>query len=104
MQWNMILGGTLLNVGQGIDFDLGIPGLGLETRGAVNVDIGWSLNFGFGVDLHQGFYIDISHQNELVLNVDVTLPGGGLTGRLSFMQIDADDHGGSHLGATFASM
>ena len=49
----------------------------------------------------QGFYLDVSDSNELELNVDVTLPGAGLTGRLAFLQLDADNNGNTHLGATF---
>ena len=99
MQWNLELGGTLVNAGAGIGFDIGIPGLGLETRGAVNAEIDWKLDFGFGVDMHQGFYLDVSNKNELELNVNVTLPDAGLTGRLAFLQLDANDKG-SHLSAT----
>ncbi|MCX7893546.1 MAG: PA14 domain-containing protein, partial [Burkholderiales bacterium] len=101
MQWNLRLGGSLVNAGAGIDFDIGLPGLGLETRGGVQLDLDWELAFGFGVDLKQGFYLDVSDANELEVNLDVTLPGAGLTGRLGFLQINADDNG-SHLGATFA--
>ena len=101
MEWFIELGGTLLDAGTGIDFDIGIPGLGLETRGAVNATIDWQLDFGFGVDMQQGFFIDVSDTNELELNVDVTLPGAGLTGRLAFLQLEADDKGDTHLGATF---
>ena len=102
MQWNLLLGGALTDAGTGIDFDLGIPGLGLETRGSMEVDIEWDLSFGFGVDPDQGFYLDISDVNELEVIADVTLPGAGLTGRLAFLQLDADDNGGTHLGATIA--
>lgn len=102
MQWNLKLGGTLLDAGTGIDFDLGIPGLGLETRGAVHVDIGWDVDLGFGIGGGKGFYLDLSDPDELRLDADVTLPGAGLTGRLAFLQLDADDNGNTHLGATVA--
>ncbi|HEX7094535.1 MAG TPA: hypothetical protein VF183_01540, partial [Acidimicrobiales bacterium] len=101
MEWLIELGGTLLDAGTGIGFDIGIPGLGLETRGAVNATIDWKLDFGFGVDMQRGFFIDVADTNELELNVDVTLPGAGLTGRLAFLQLEADDKGDTHLGATF---
>src|SRR6185369_1074949 len=100
MQWNLKLGHKLVDVGAGIDFDLGVPGLGLETRGGIDLDIDWELDFGFGVDLRQGFYLDISSPDELKVNVDVTLPDAGLTGRLAFLQFDADDKGDTHLGLT----
>ncbi|HXV74786.1 MAG TPA: hypothetical protein VD788_00590, partial [Candidatus Polarisedimenticolaceae bacterium] len=102
MQWNLVLGGTLLDAGAGLDFDIGIPGLGLETRGEINVAVDWELALGFGVGISRGgFYIDTSDVNELELNVDVTLPDAGLTGRLLFLQLDADNNGPTGLGATF---
>ena len=101
MEWKIELGGSLVNAGAGINFDIGVPGLGLETRGAVQANIDWQLDFGFGVDMQRGFFIDVADTNELEVNVDVTLPGAGLTGRLGFLQVDADDKGNTHLGLTF---
>ena len=103
MQWNLKLGGDLVNAGAGIDFDLGIPGLGLRDsrRGAGRCRRGKP-----GLRLRhrrgQGFYLDLSDADELRLDADVTLPGAGLTGRLAFLQLDADDNGDTGLGATIA--
>ncbi|HXW10644.1 MAG TPA: hypothetical protein VD737_08520, partial [Steroidobacteraceae bacterium] len=102
MQWNMRLGSTLLNAGEGLDFDIGIPGLGLETRGRIEVEIDWELALGFGVGISRGgFYIDTSDLNEFEVEAEVTLPDAGLTGRLLFLQLDADNNGNTGLGATF---
>ncbi|MBK8018849.1 MAG: hypothetical protein IPK20_20530 [Betaproteobacteria bacterium] len=103
MQWNLRLGGQLVDVGTGIDFDLGLPGLGLETRGEVKVDIGWSVDFGFGIGGGQGFYLDLSDDDELALEVDVKLPGAGITGTLGFLQFEANDKGGTGLGASIVA-
>ena len=101
MQWNVKLGSTIVDAGAGLDFQLGIPGLGFETRGAINVEVAWDLDLGFGVGISRGgFYIDVSDTNELEVNLDVTLPGAGLTGKLAFLQLDADNNGNTHLGAT----
>ncbi|MBI84895.1 MAG: hypothetical protein CMJ81_17005, partial [Planctomycetaceae bacterium] len=103
MQWNMKLGSTLVDAGAGLDFDMGIPGLGFETRGEIDVQVDWELDMGFGVGISRGgFYLDISDTNELEINVDVTLPNAGLTGTLAFLQIDADNNGATGLGAIFA--
>ena len=88
MQWNMVLGQNL-NLGTGIGLDLGIPGLGLETKGDVNIDLGWQLDFGFGISFEDAFYLDISDDSELEVNLDVALPDFGLTGKLGFLQLDA---------------
>lgn len=87
MQWNMELGQEL-ELGTGIDLDLGIPGLGLETRGDVNLELGWNLGFGFGISFEEAFYLDISDDSELEVGLDVTLPDFGLTGELAFLQLD----------------
>ena len=107
IKWNFKLGGNLLNVGAGIGFDIGIPGLGLETEGDIKLDISWELALGFGITGTDGFYLDISDDSELELNVDVTVPGASITGTLGFLQLTAtddttDDDGlFTHLGATF---
>ena len=102
MQWNLKLGSTLVDAGAGLDFELGIPGLGFETRGDINVTVAWELAFGFGIGINRGgFYIDVADVNELELDVKVDLPDVGLTGRLGFLQFDADDRGNTGLCATF---
>jgi len=102
MQWDIQLGGNAVSAGTGIDFDLGIPGLGLETRGAVEVSVDWEVNFGFGIGGGKGFYLNLSNPDELRLDIDVTLPGGGITGTLGILQIDAADNGNTGLGASIA--
>ena len=91
MQWNLKLGGVLIDVGVGLNFDLGVPGLGFETRGSLDITGDWQFDLGFGVGLSRGgFYIDVSDTNELEVNLDVDLTGAGLTGKLAFLQLDAD--------------
>lgn len=88
MQWNMKLG-QLLEFDSGIGLDLGIPGLSLQTTGDVNVDLGWGLDFGFGISFEEAFYLDISDTSELQVALDVSLPDFGLSGQLAFLQLDA---------------
>ncbi|MBL8385220.1 MAG: exo-alpha-sialidase, partial [Burkholderiales bacterium] len=108
MQWNLKLGGVLVDAGVGLEFDLGVPGLGFETRGSLDITGDWQFDLGFGVGISRGgFYIDVSDTNELEVNLDVDLTGAGLTGKLAFLQLDADtnvDGDGNPLtglGATF---
>jgi Ca2+-binding RTX toxin-like protein len=88
------LGGTY-QVGAGIDFDLGLPGVGLELEGGVEATLDWSLDITVGVDRSNGFYVDTTDVNELEMGVLVTLPQAELTGRLGLMQITATDQGSS---------
>ncbi|MDX1431795.1 MAG: LEPR-XLL domain-containing protein, partial [Gammaproteobacteria bacterium] len=101
LQWNMLLGQTLTGLGTGIGFDIGLPGLGLETEGELDIELGWELDFGFGLNRDDGFYLDISDPSELEVFVDVTVPGAAITGRLGILQIEAFDNGDTHLAATF---
>ena len=98
-----------MDAGAGIGFDLGIPGLGLKTEGDVHVDVNWQLDLGFGLNFADGFYFNVADQSELELNVDVTVPGIGITGTLGFLQVTAVEDVDptapdpvTHLGATFA--
>ncbi|NOQ51065.1 MAG: hypothetical protein GQ578_02440, partial [Desulfuromonadaceae bacterium] len=88
MQWNVLLGQNL-DLGTGIGFDLGIPGLGLATEGDINLNLGWELAFGFGISFEEAFYLDVSDDSELEVALEVTLPDFGLSGQLAFLQLDA---------------
>jgi Ca2+-binding RTX toxin-like protein len=101
IQWNLRIGGPIVNASAGIGFDLGIPGIGLEAEGDIDLQIDWELAFGFGLSLTDGFYIDISDTSELQLDIEVTLPDAALTGRLAFLQVRAEDDG-TRLGLGFA--
>jgi Ca2+-binding RTX toxin-like protein len=107
--WDFKLGGSLLDVGAGIGFDIGIPGLGLKTTGDIHLDIDWELALGFGINFTDGFYFDIADDSELELNANVTVPGLGITGTLGFLQVHAEEDVDptepdpvTHLGASFA--
>src|SRR5262249_38441840 len=107
LNWNFKLGRPPTNVGAGIGFDVGIPGLRLETTGAVNLQVGWEFDFGFGINASDGFFLDVSSPSDLRLDVDVTTPGAGIKGTLGFLQLSAKDDTtdgdglSTHLGATF---
>lgn len=45
--------GTNPNIG----FDLGLPGLGLQSTGAINLGFSWEVNIGFGVSKDHGFFL-----------------------------------------------
>ncbi|MHC4088881.1 MAG: hypothetical protein ACYSVY_01125, partial [Planctomycetota bacterium] len=118
MEWEMTLGGTPVNAGADIGFDIGIPGLGLKTEGDIEMTLDWEMDFGFGLSLEEGFYFILNAPDnqgnagepELRVDAKVTLPGGGITGTLGFLQLtarnkDVDDKpkdDDTHLGAKFA--
>jgi Ca2+-binding RTX toxin-like protein len=110
IEWDLNLGSDLVDKPFDIGFDLGIPGLGLETEGDLNILIDWALDLSFGLDFKDGFYIKTDDADELLFNVEVTLPDAGITGTLGFLaltgentELDFGEFGDKEtaLGATF---
>jgi len=107
VQWDFTIGGTA-GIGTEVDFDFGVPGLGIEAEGGIGMAFDWDLDLGFGLSLAEGFYLNIADPNELAINVEVTLPSS-LTGRLAFLQLAAveqnvigtDADGNTRLGLAF---
>ncbi|NOS70945.1 MAG: LEPR-XLL domain-containing protein [Verrucomicrobia bacterium] len=74
-----------------INFDIGIPGLGLEVNGNVKVQVGFDLKLYFGLSASDGFYFDASDAEELRVDFKVTIPGLNAKGSLLFLQLDVGD-------------
>ena len=76
VQWDMSIGG-IAGVGTTVDFDFGIPGLGIEAEGGIGLAFDWDLDFGFGLSLDEGFYLNVEDDN-----VSGSSGGGGSFGQL----------------------
>ncbi|MEP5567020.1 MAG: LEPR-XLL domain-containing protein, partial [Halioglobus sp.] len=107
IQWNLELSDEY-TISEGIDLDLGIPGLGLETEGDVSLTIDWGLNLALGLDFVNGAYLDFGTEEEgegdLRFGVMVGLPTS-IKGSLGFLQLTAEEKDGgpvSGLTADFA--
>ncbi len=77
-----------------IDFDIGIPGFGLEVDGNVSLSIGFDFKLGFGVSLEEGFFFNSSlptEDPELVIEFLAEIPGLHAGGELLFLQLDVMD-------------
>ena len=92
--------GDTYTVAADIDFDLGLPTLGLDLDGGVEASLQWAIDLGVGINPTDGFFVDTSDVNELELGVEVTLPDAELTGSLGLFQITVADQG-SILNANF---
>src|SRR5262249_28214202 len=57
VEFNLDLGQNLALLNAPIDFDLGLPRLGLTVSGGVQLQLGWDWKLSFGVDRNVGFYI-----------------------------------------------
>ena len=104
IQWNVPLGTTIANVDAPIGFDLGLPGLGLEADGDLKIKLDWTFDFAFGLDLENGFYLDVSDTTptgalagfdpgKLNLGFEISLPDASLTGKLLFLKLVLADDG-----------
>ncbi len=97
IEWDFTLGG-MYNLGPNVNFDLGLPGLGLSMDGTINVNLDWTLHLGIGFDFEDGFYLVIGNPTnpndtswkdlDVSLGVDFS-DGFVLTGKLGFLQLDA---------------
>ncbi len=77
-----------------IDFDIGVPGFGLEVDGNVVLGIGFDLRLVFGFNKTDGFYLGTQggmENPELVLEFSATIPGLHAAGELFFLQLDVMD-------------
>ena len=94
IEWDFTLGGEY-NLGPNIDFDLGLPGLGLSMDGTLDVTLPWELHVGFGFNFNDGFYVVIGDpqnpdQADLDVGLTVSLSDNAtLTGELGFLQLQA---------------
>ncbi|MEH6588207.1 MAG: LEPR-XLL domain-containing protein [Halioglobus sp.] len=90
IEWQVVLADDYM-LDAGIDLDLGIPGLGLETTGAVELDVDWVLDLTFGLSQKEGAYLDLAG-DELTLGIDARLADGtSVAGTLGFLQFTASE-------------
>jgi Ca2+-binding RTX toxin-like protein len=74
------------------DFELGIANLGFDVDIPVDVNLTWEFDLCFGVNLSEGAYIDVSDSNELLLDLEITLPEDGI-GTLGYLKVNVTDPG-----------
>ncbi|MDC0934714.1 DUF4347 domain-containing protein, partial [Pirellulales bacterium] len=90
----------LVQASVGIDFAAAIPGLGVSidnpnTGEAAEIDltIGYSFSFGFGLSFDDGFYFDVSSANELEFDVAANLGNGfEAKAQIGFLELDVIDN------------
>jgi hypothetical protein len=84
IQFDIHLAQDLLEVDAPVDFELGIPGLGLEVDGDVKLMAGFDFVFGVGVSVDHGVYFDTSDPSELQIFAEASIPGLSAVGELGF--------------------
>ncbi|MBA2708276.1 MAG: hypothetical protein H0U59_10795, partial [Gemmatimonadaceae bacterium] len=85
---------------QRINFDVGLPGLGLSAKGQVDVDMGFSFDVGLGLDKTRGVYFRTDTVDELKLDFNVNVANfDAAASFLGLVKIKAEDRG-----STFGGM
>jgi len=93
VQFDMVLAEAVQLLKADLDFDIGLPALGLDLDGAVAFGAGFRWELGFGVSKKDGVYLDTTASDDAELTVDfgATLPNFQAVGRLGFLQLSAKD-------------
>lgn len=94
-EWYFRLGKSF-TLGKNLGVDLGLPGLGLETSGGMDLVFDWTFEFGFGVSATEGFYFILGDGNELDVTASVEFKDKtGLLGKLAglglLLELDSND-------------
>ena len=100
VQWNFEVGDTY-SPSLDFPFNIGFPGLGLNMKGGLGVELSWNFGLGLGISTEDGPFINIDRRNasddpipELSLSVDAGFqPGSELVGTLGFLQFSAAGSG-----------
>jgi hypothetical protein len=92
VQFNVHLHQNLAITQVPINFNLGLPALGLSVNSNIQVEVGWDFDLRFGVNTNYGFYFDTSMRNPLHVDLRVTTPGLQAIGRLAFLQLNVHDN------------
>jgi len=85
------IGRSYTLVDEPVDFDLGIPALGLDVDGDLELKLGFQWNVAMGIDRDLGFYLDTSQIDELTVYLQAGISDLHAEGRLWFFQLDVTD-------------
>lgn len=85
------LGQDLTVLNTPIDFDIGLPGLGLDVEGDLEILVGYEWNLAFGISNRYGFYLLTEEEDEIEIDLEIRTPDLTARGELAFLQIDVTD-------------
>lgn len=94
IQIDVKLGKSMTPVDIPVGFDIGLPLLGMQVDGNVQLSTGFSIDLGVGISKTKGVYLDTTRTNELSVSIEARLPGLSATGTLGFLQLQVKDRAG----------
>jgi hypothetical protein len=92
IHYGMLLGASPVLARWEGDADLDLPGLDFKVQGNVLIELPWQLRLGFGISDAVGFYIDTALQNELSVQLKMTIADASLEGKIGFLRLRAKDN------------
>jgi len=106
LEWSMWLGQEYTLADVPVDFDIGIPALGLDVDANVRLELGFVWKLAFGINRTDGPYLVTDNPedpgDEFFVYIRATTPGLEARGNLLFFQLDVRDHIlDDHLGSRF---
>jgi Ca2+-binding RTX toxin-like protein len=93
LAFNLKLGKDPVTFNTPLATNIGLPNLGINVKGDAAASLGYSFNFGFGLDKTKGFFLDTSISDPLDLKLGITTPGLDPKVNLGFLQFNATDKG-----------
>ncbi len=91
IEFFMELGQNLTVLDTPIDFDIGLPGLGLDVDGDLEILVGYDWDLSFGLSNEYGFYLLTNQEDEIEIDLEVRIPDLEARGELAFLQLDVSD-------------
>jgi len=91
VKFNLKLANTFTSLDADLDANIGLPGLGLNVDGNAKVDFGYEFNLNFGINTTDGFYFDTENPDELIIDLNVSVPDLKAEGTLGFLQVNIQD-------------
>ncbi|MGK7961944.1 right-handed parallel beta-helix repeat-containing protein, partial [Crocosphaera sp.] len=81
---------------QEIGFDIGLPGLNLsvEDSSSIDINLGYEFQLGFGISRQQGVYLTTDVEDELLINLEASIPDLEAVGNLGFLEVKITDEDG----------
>jgi Ca2+-binding RTX toxin-like protein len=83
-----------------LENNLGLPNLGLKTSGSAQTGLGYTFNFGVGIDA-TGFYLDTSPTSQLQINSKTTLVGFNASLDLSLLNFTTTTNNNTYFDGNF---
>ncbi|HHM12271.1 MAG TPA: hypothetical protein ENJ16_01860, partial [Planctomycetaceae bacterium] len=88
IEFDMRLGTDFFSVQEPFDLDLGVPALGLDISGQLDVTVGFSYDFSFGINKDEGPFFNVGDADELTVFFDVDIVNLETSAALALLNLE----------------